>query len=61
MKARSGARLAWFLGALTLAMFVAYVALALSRRPGSPPPSIRSSSNVCSATSPFWSLPRWAC
>jgi hypothetical protein len=39
MKARSGARLAWFLGALTLAMFVAYVALALSR-PARLPPAV---------------------
>ena len=39
MKARDAARLAWFLGALTLAMFVAYVALALSR-PARLPPAV---------------------
>src|SRR5680860_530185 len=39
MKARSAARLAWFLGALTLVMFLAYVALALSR-PARLPPAV---------------------
>ena len=37
MKARSASRLAWFLGALTLAMFIIYVVLGLSRPPQLPP------------------------
>jgi len=39
MKARSAARLAWFLGALILVMFLFYVALALSR-PARLPPAV---------------------
>ena len=39
MKARSAARLAWLLGAVTLAMFVGYVVLALSR-PSRLPPNV---------------------
>jgi hypothetical protein len=37
MTARSATRLAWFLGALTLALFVVYVALAVSRPARLPP------------------------
>jgi hypothetical protein len=39
MKAQKAARLAWILGALTLAMFMVYVALALSR-PARLPPAV---------------------
>ena len=37
MKVRSASRVAWFLGAFTLAMFIIYVVLGLSRPPQLPP------------------------